>query len=97
MEALRRENSALQAQIAWLKQKVFGGAKSEKLDQAQLLSYLEELEKLVAKVFSSSPFSSSFSRFASLMPIMPNSRFHRWKVSSEMSRFLQTAMMLRPL
>jgi len=49
LEALRRENAALRAQIAWLKQKVFGGAKSEKLDQAQLRFHLDELEKLAAK------------------------------------------------
>ena len=49
LETLRRENAALRAQIAWLKQKVFGGAKSEKLDQAQLRFHLEELEKLAAQ------------------------------------------------
>lgn len=47
--ALREENAALRAQIAWLKQKLFGGAKSEKLDQAQLRFQLEELEKLAAQ------------------------------------------------
>ena len=49
VEALRQENAALRAQIAWLKQKLFGGAKSEKLDQAQLRFQLEELEKLAAR------------------------------------------------
>jgi transposase len=49
LEALRQENAALRAQIAWLKQKVFGGTKSEKLDQAQLRFHLEELEKMAAK------------------------------------------------
>ena len=49
VEALRQENAALRAQIAWLKQKLFGGAKSEKLDQAQLRFHLEELEKLAAQ------------------------------------------------
>ena len=49
VEALRQENAALRAQIVWLKQKLFGGAKSEKLDQAQLRFQLEELEKLAAK------------------------------------------------
>ena len=49
MEALRQENAALRAQIVWLKQKLFGGAKSEKLDQAQLRFHLEVLEKLAAK------------------------------------------------
>jgi transposase len=49
VEALRQENAALRAQIAWLKQRLFGGAKSEKLDQAQLRFQLEELEKLAAR------------------------------------------------
>ncbi len=49
LEALRQENAALRAQIAWLKQKVFGGTKSEKLDQAQLRFHLEELEKMAVK------------------------------------------------
>ncbi|MEO7796688.1 MAG: hypothetical protein ABIY47_03065 [Opitutaceae bacterium] len=47
--ALRQENAALRAQIAWLKQKLFGGGQSEKLDQAQLRFHLEELEQLAAK------------------------------------------------
>jgi len=46
---LRQENAALRAQIAWLNQKLFGGGKSEKLDQAQLRFQLEELEKLAAQ------------------------------------------------
>jgi len=46
---LRQENAALRAQIAWLKQRLFGGGKSEKLDQAQLRFELKELEKLAAK------------------------------------------------
>jgi len=38
----------LRAQIAWLKQKLFGSGRSEKLDRAQLLLTLGELEKLAA-------------------------------------------------
>jgi cell division septum initiation protein DivIVA len=34
---LKQENSALKAQIEWLRKQVFGGAKSEKLDRAQML------------------------------------------------------------
>jgi len=49
LELLRQENAALRAQIAWLKQKMFGGGKSEKLDQAQLRLQLEELEKIAAQ------------------------------------------------
>ena len=52
-----------------------------------------------ASIFFSSLFSrsSSFSRFASLRSIMPNSRFQRWNVTSEMFRSWQTSMMLLPL
>ena len=39
----------LRAQIAWLKQKLFGGGKSESLDQAQLRLKLAELEQLAEK------------------------------------------------
>jgi len=45
---LREEVAALRAQIAWLKQKLFGSGKSESLDRAQLLLQLGELEKLAA-------------------------------------------------
>ena len=43
---LKQENAVLRAQIAWLKQKLFGPGQSEKLDRAQLLLTLGELEKL---------------------------------------------------
>lgn len=36
------------AQIAWLKQRLFGAGKSETLDRAQLILQLGELEKLAA-------------------------------------------------
>jgi transposase len=49
VQLLREENAALRAQIAWLKQQLFGPGKSEKLDRAQLRFQLEELEKLAAK------------------------------------------------
>jgi transposase len=45
---LREEIAGLRAQIAWLKQQLFGPGKSEKLDRAQLLLQLGELEKLAA-------------------------------------------------
>ena len=48
MGLLRQENAVLRAQIAWLKQQLFGGGKSETLDRAQLLLKLVELEKLAA-------------------------------------------------
>jgi transposase len=44
---LREELAALRAQIAWLKQKLFGSGQSEKLDRAQLALQLGELEKLL--------------------------------------------------
>ena len=47
---LQQENAVLRAQIAWLKQKLFGGGQSEKLDRAQLLLKLEALERLPAPV-----------------------------------------------
>lgn len=43
---LQKENAVLRASIAWLRQKLFGGGQSEKLDRAQLLLQLAELEKL---------------------------------------------------
>ena len=45
---LREEIAGLRAQIAWLKQQLFGPGKSEKLDRAQLLLQIGELEKLAA-------------------------------------------------
>jgi transposase len=45
---LKQENAVLRAQIEWLKKQLFGGGKSEKLDRAQLLLKLGELEKLAA-------------------------------------------------
>jgi hypothetical protein len=47
VQLLRQENAALRAQIAWLKQKLFGGGKSETLDQAQLRLKLAERRKRV--------------------------------------------------
>jgi transposase len=48
VQLLREENAVLRRQIEWLKQKLFGGGQSEKLDRAQLLLTLGELEKLAA-------------------------------------------------
>lgn len=50
VQLLRQENVVLRAQIAWLKQKLFGGGKSESLDQAQLRLKLAELEQLAVKI-----------------------------------------------
>lgn len=46
---LREENAVLRAQIDWLKRQLFGPGKSEKLERAQLLMQLGELEKLAAE------------------------------------------------
>lgn len=45
---LREENAVLRAKIDWLKNQLFGPGKSEKLDRAQLLLKLAEMEKLAA-------------------------------------------------
>jgi len=45
---LREGQGQLKGQIAWLQKQLFGGGKSEKLDRAQLLLKLNELEKLAA-------------------------------------------------
>ena len=48
VQSLREENAVLRAQIAWLKKQLFGPGKGEKLERAQLLLQLGELEKLAA-------------------------------------------------
>lgn len=45
---LKQEVTLLRAQIEWFKKQLFGAGKSEKLDRAQLLLKLAELEKLTA-------------------------------------------------
>jgi transposase len=46
---LRQELTTRQAQIEWLQRQLFGGGKGEKLDKAQLMLKLGELEKLNAE------------------------------------------------
>jgi transposase len=48
-EQLRGENQLLREQLAWLRQQVFGGGKSERIDAAQLRLQLEELEAKIAQ------------------------------------------------
>ncbi len=48
VDLLRQENAVLRTQIEWLKKQLFGPGRSEKLDRAQLLLKLGELEKLAA-------------------------------------------------
>jgi transposase len=49
MATVREENVHLRTQIDWLKKRLFGPGQGEKLDRAQLLLKLEELEKLAAR------------------------------------------------
>lgn len=48
VQLLQQEITVLRAQIAWLKQQLFGAGKSERQDQAQLRLQLAELEKCAA-------------------------------------------------
>lgn len=41
---LRVENTLLREQVAWLRKQIYGGGKSEKLDEAQLKLKLEQME-----------------------------------------------------
>ena len=50
VQLLKEEIAHLRTQIAWLKQKLFGGGQSEKLDRAQLLLQLDAREKLSTAV-----------------------------------------------
>jgi transposase len=49
-QQLEQELAVLRAQIEWLRQQMFGGGKSEKLDKAQLMLKFGEFEKLNAQV-----------------------------------------------
>lgn len=50
LSALHEELAQLKVQIDWLKKRLFGPGQGERLDRAQLLLQLEELEKLAARV-----------------------------------------------
>lgn len=45
VQLLRQEVARLQAQVEWLARQLYGPGKSEKLDRAQLLLKVAELEK----------------------------------------------------
>lgn len=49
-EALKGENAVLRAQIEWFRKQLFGGGKSEKLDQAQIVLRLGEMEKTAVRM-----------------------------------------------
>jgi len=48
VRVLQTELAAVRAQLEWLRKKVFGGGQGERLDRAQLLLQIEQLEKLAA-------------------------------------------------
>jgi transposase len=49
-ESLRSEVAVLRAQLEWLQKQLFGGRKSEKLEEAQMVLRLGELEKSAVKL-----------------------------------------------
>ena len=49
VQFLQTELATVRAQLAWLKKKLFGGGQGERLDRAQLLLQIEQLEKLAAR------------------------------------------------
>jgi transposase len=49
-ESLKSEVAVLRAQLEWLQKQVFGGRKSEKLEDAQMVLKLGQLEKSVARL-----------------------------------------------
>ena len=55
--ALEQENVVLRTQIEWLRRKLFGGGQGERLDRAQLLLHLGELEKLAQAQAPTKPVS----------------------------------------
>lgn len=62
---LKQEVALLRAQIEWLKKQLFGAGKSEKLDRAQLLLQLSELEKLAASAEAPKTATISYERTTS--------------------------------
>jgi transposase len=50
IESLKSENLILRAQVEWLQKQVFGGRKSEKLEDAQLVLKLGQMEKTAARL-----------------------------------------------
>lgn len=62
---LKQEVTLLRAQIEWFKKQLFGAGKSEKLDRAQLLLQLSELEKLAASAEAPKTETISYERTTS--------------------------------
>jgi transposase len=75
VELLRQENTRLRAQIAWLKQQLFGSGQSEKLDRAQLLLKLGALEKLAESASAVQTVSYERSAGKSLARTLPAENF----------------------
>ncbi len=61
---LEQENAVLRAQIEFLKRKLFATTQSERVDHAQMLLQLAELEKLAAQVEAPKPQLVSYERQA---------------------------------
>lgn len=59
---LKEELVVLKAQIEWFKRKLYGGGQSERLDRAQLLLQLGELEKLAALSQAKAPERVTYER-----------------------------------
>jgi len=60
--ALEQENAVLRAQIEFLKRKLFATTQSERVDHAQMLLKLAELEKLATQVEAPKPQLVSYER-----------------------------------
>lgn len=60
--ALEQENAVLRAQIELFKRKLFGTGQSERVDRAQMLLALAELEKLAAQAEAPRPQPVSYER-----------------------------------
>ena len=50
IESLKSENLILRAQVEWLQKQVFGGIEGEKLEDAQLVLKLGQMEKTAARL-----------------------------------------------
>jgi transposase len=61
-QELRQENAQLKAKIAYLQKQLFGGGKGERLDRAQLLLTLGELEQLTARAEAQASRTVSYER-----------------------------------
>ena len=73
VESLKGENAVLRAQIEWLRKQVFGGGKSERLDEAQLTIKLAETEQAAVKL--GGPRTVTYERKAPVGRMTPEEHF----------------------